>query len=490
MSIQGKITSLYTDKTMSEALLPRTNTKAITDDKGVNLNAILDQVAYVDTENSEAAIAPLNADTLAGFPADSYASKTYVSNKIAEAQLGGGSGEGNIDLSGYATKDDLNALDAEDIDALPITGGEVTGDLTVHRVNVKPRDDGYMPAIRFTDNESTVKGAVSSTSANRMLLQNNCVDTTYSEYFYTPEPDTERTENGNYTMLTTKHTVTLEQGGTGAAQSLVEAPKNAIIKKIGDGKNQLYYQATDNGAFYATEKDGAPQFGTLPVAQGGTGATTAADALSNLGITATAAELNKMDGITATTAELNYVDGVTSNIQTQLNGKQATITGGVSSVVSSNFNANRALISNGDGKAASSAVTSTELSYLDGVTSNIQTQINNANLGKLVRLWTNSKPTSSFASQTISLTLSGYDYVLVCATWDINNPHRTLPCHIAQVGGSYDGGYLGGRNPSSGTFVGRSMDVTTSGVTFAGGYSGTSSDNKVCIPFAIFGINI
>ena len=43
--------------------------------------------------------------------------------------------------------------------------------------------------------------------------------------------------------------------------------------------------------------------------------------LSSFGITATAAELNKLDGVTATAAELNYVDGVTSNIQTQLNGK-------------------------------------------------------------------------------------------------------------------------------------------------------------------------
>lgn len=43
--------------------------------------------------------------------------------------------------------------------------------------------------------------------------------------------------------------------------------------------------------------------------------------LSSFGITATAAELNKLDGVTATATELNYVDGVTSNIQTQLNGK-------------------------------------------------------------------------------------------------------------------------------------------------------------------------
>lgn len=46
------------------------------------------------------------------------------------------------------------------------------------------------------------------------------------------------------------------------------------------------------------------------------------ESLADLGVTATAAELNRLDGVTATTAELNYTDGVTSSIQTQLNGKQ------------------------------------------------------------------------------------------------------------------------------------------------------------------------
>lgn len=100
-----------------------------------------------------------------------------------------------------------------------------------------------------------------------------------------------------------------------------------------------------------------------------------ATTLSTLGITATAAEINKLDGITATTAELNYVDGVTSNIQTQLNGKQATISGGASTITSSNLTTSRALISNSSGKVAVSTVTSTELGYLDGVTSSIQTQL-------------------------------------------------------------------------------------------------------------------
>ena len=55
------------------------------------------------------------------------------------------------------------------------------------------------------------------------------------------------------------------------------------------------------------------------------GVTATADELNILdGVTAAAAELNVLDGITATTTELNYVDGVTSNIQTQLNGKAAS----------------------------------------------------------------------------------------------------------------------------------------------------------------------
>lgn len=59
----------------------------------------------------------------------------------------------------------------------------------------------------------------------------------------------------------------------------------------------------------------------LAVADGGTGASNAAGALLNFGLTATAAELNTLDGITATTVELNYIDGVTSAVQTQLDAK-------------------------------------------------------------------------------------------------------------------------------------------------------------------------
>ena len=66
-----------------------------------------------------------------------------------------------------------------------------------------------------------------------------------------------------------------------------------------------------------------------------------------------------------------------NNVQTALAGKQDTVVGGASTITENNLAASRALVSNSDGKVAVSAVTSTELGYLDGVTSNVQTQLNN-----------------------------------------------------------------------------------------------------------------
>jgi len=59
------------------------------------------------------------------------------------------------------------------------------------------------------------------------------------------------------------------------------------------------------------------------------------------GVTATATELNLLDGVTATTAELNYVDGVTSSIQTQLDAKVAKTSSTGSAVLPAGTTAER-----------------------------------------------------------------------------------------------------------------------------------------------------
>ena len=58
-----------------------------------------------------------------------------------------------------------------------------------------------------------------------------------------------------------------------------------------------------------------------------------------------------------------------------LAAKQATITGAATTIDTEDLTASRALVSNASGKVEVSAVTSTEVGYLDGVTSAIQTQL-------------------------------------------------------------------------------------------------------------------
>ena len=70
----------------------------------------LEHPVYVDEDGTDSSAEIINADTLGGRPASEYATQTFVTNKITEAQLSGGSGSGDIDLSGYATQDDVSAL--------------------------------------------------------------------------------------------------------------------------------------------------------------------------------------------------------------------------------------------------------------------------------------------------------------------------------------------------------------------------------------------
>lgn len=58
-----------------------------------------------------------------------------------------------------------------------------------------------------------------------------------------------------------------------------------------------------------------------------------------------------------------------------LTSKQDNIVGGASTITEDNLTTNRVLVSNGSGKVVVSEVTSTELGYLDGVTSNVQIQL-------------------------------------------------------------------------------------------------------------------
>ena len=88
-------------------------------------------------------------------------------------------------------------------------------------------------------------------------------------------------------------------------------------------------------------------------------------------------------GLTAASVGLGNVNNtsdaakpISTLTSTALNTKQNNITGGASTITSSNLTASKALVSSTSGKVEVSNITATELSYVSGVTSAVQTQIN------------------------------------------------------------------------------------------------------------------
>lgn len=119
---------------------------------------------------------------------------------------------------------------------------------------------------------------------------------------------------------------------------------------------------------------------------------------------------------TISNTEFQYLNGVTDNIQTQFSGKQDIITGAATTIDTENLTASRALVSDGSGKVAVSSVTSTELGYVSGVTSAVQTQVDS----KTAKLITTNRQTASY-----TLVLSDADKLVEMNVGSANN--LTIP---------------------------------------------------------------
>lgn len=123
------------------------------------------------------------------------------------------------------------------------------------------------------------------------------------------------------------------------------------------------------------------------------------------------AAISKLDGIAAG-ANKTVVDTALSPtstnpvqnkvINTALSEKQATITGAATTITSSNLTKSKALVSNSDGKVATSSVSSTELGYLSGVTSSVQTQIDSLSINKVDKVNGKGLSSNDFTSDYIT----------------------------------------------------------------------------------------
>ena len=179
-----------------------------------------------------------------------------------------------------------------------------------------------------------------------------------------------------------------------AANKVFRIDAVEVLSKTGLGSTVVSSSLTSVG----TITSGVWTASDVAVAHGGTGASTAAQARINLGLQIgvnvephsdiltelatmasgaasaladlTGTEVAILDGATLTTAELNYVDGVTSSIQTQLNNKQpldADLTA-LSSCQSGAATALALLTSTEVAILDGATLTTAELNILDGVT--------------------------------------------------------------------------------------------------------------------------
>ena len=138
---------------------------------------------------------------------------------------------------------------------------------------------------------------------------------------------------------TTAQSIVFTQGSGGNVT--VATGDSKIIYSNGSGVSAAVADLTDHFAMSSVNITGGSITGItdLAIADGGTGASDAATARTNL-------------------------------------GAQDTITGAATTVVTSDLTASRAAVSNASGKIDVSAVTTTELNYVSGVTSALQTQMN------------------------------------------------------------------------------------------------------------------
>lgn len=117
-----------------------------------------------------------------------------------------------------------------------------------------------------------------------------------------------------------------------------------------------------------------------------------------------------------TIAQVDGLQTQLDSINTSLQNKVglSDLSGAISTVSTSNLTANRALISNGSGKIAVSSVTSTQLGYVSGVTSAIQTQLNaKAALASPTFTGTPKAPTASAGTNTTQIATTAYVYTAI-----------------------------------------------------------------------------
>ena len=205
-----------------------TKTSQLTNDSGYITNVPDEYITETELNakgyatTSQIPVVPTNVSK---FTNDAnYASETFVTNKIAEAQLGGGSG--NVDLSGYVTKETGNANQITFADGQTFQA---------------KLDAGTLKGEKGDKGDTGEQGPAGANGQDGLTTAISVNGTTYNH------------SNGtitlpNYpTVVTSANGITIADTANNFTSTNVEGALSELFQSVSDGKNGLETAITDKG---------------------------------------------------------------------------------------------------------------------------------------------------------------------------------------------------------------------------------------------------
>lgn len=315
------MSEIKTLKDGNTQIAPRTKTKAVQDDNGTNLDLLLSNKANksevptkVSQLSNDSGFVDKSVANLENYTLSSSYAKVATTGSYSDLSNKPTIPSATSDLtndSGFITKAANNLTyytKSEDLAAVATSGlySDLTGKPTIPtKTSDLTNDSGYIDnsvsnLVNYT--KSSLLSAVATSGdysdlSNKPVIPSKVSDLSNDLGFIT---------DASLTTYAKKVDVTTEINAHHDSTKQDKLTAQTVYTK--KGTSTKVAQITTNSLGQVTNIDEVDIDKTT---------------LTDMGVSATASELNILDGATLTTAELNYVDGVTSNIQTQLDSKEA-----------------------------------------------------------------------------------------------------------------------------------------------------------------------
>ena len=307
--------------------------------------AVTDLAAYFDDEITAmpnlVTTGALNSGSIStGFGAINNGSSAITTTGTVTF---GSLSDGTITITGFADEDDFSSNSATLIPTQQSVKALVDASFNVSGLNASGAE------LNTVADASAVSIDTSTAIANNDAILMHDSSASVMKYF---DVDLLDTYYASTTQTLSNKTLTAPKIADGGFIADANGNEAVVLQTASSAVNAIEITNSASGGAVVIGAMGDDTNVDIDISPKGSGEVNiAAGNLNYAGtaVTATGAELNILDGVTSTTAELNTLDGYTGSV-TELNYLKSLYDTGV---------------------------TSTEYDYLDGVTSNIQTQLNN-----------------------------------------------------------------------------------------------------------------